>query len=293
MYRRPVSLLGSRVLQSAATSVRVAITLLLPISNTAPDAAFGYERRVKMVKNMNETKKVLHFPTVAQPNIEDALSQFLKDQQKRLKTRTFNRYEEVIDLLRHCLNGHGYHELDNSSEVALYEKLYFQKNLEFCSIFGPEKVLSSLANFLNYFMIRKVMASEALLQAAGIVTKKLVKWLEENRFIGSDMADRGMRLAAEAARELPAAERLARLLYEYAQSHAPRYWTSELDDYFIIDQIHPGILILSGAAGSGIVEVRVPREITEHCRKGWQVNLLLGKTRNGWCILETGNVYPN
>jgi hypothetical protein len=242
---------------------------------------------------MNESKKVLYFPTVSQPSIDEVLTLFLKDQQRRLKPRTFNRYEEVIDLLRHCLNGHGYHELDNASEVALYEKLYFQKNLEFCFIFGPEKIVSSLPNFLNYFMIRKVMASEALLQAAGVVAKKLVKWLEERGFIGKELAERVTRLAAEAARELPAAERLARLMYEYAQSHAPRYWTAELDDYFVIDQVHPGILILSGMATSGIVEVRVPKEITDHCRKGWQVNLLLGKTRNGWCILETGNVYPN
>jgi len=245
------------------------------------------------VKKMSESNKVINFPTVSQPSIDEVLTLFLKDQQKRLKPRTFNRYEEVIDLLRHCLNGHGYHELDNSSEVALYEKLYFQKNLEFCFIFGPEKIVSSLPNFLNYFMIRKVMASEALLQAAGVVAKKLVKWLEENGYVGREIAERITRLAAEAARELPAAERLARLIYEYAQSHAPRYWTAELDDYFVIDQIHPGILILSGMATSGIVEVRVPKEITDHCRKGWQVNLLLGKTRNGWCILETGNVYPN
>ena len=128
-----------------------------------------------MVTNMSESKKVLHFPTVSRPSIEEVLTLFLKDQQKRLKPRTFNRYEEVIDLLRHCLNGHGYHDLDNSSEVALYEKLYFQKNLEFCFIFGPEKIVASLGNFLNYFMIRKVMASEALLQAAGIVTQKTGK----------------------------------------------------------------------------------------------------------------------
>ena len=101
--------------------------------------------RADMVIKMSESKKVLHFPTIAQPNIEEVLTLFLKEQQKRLKTRTLNRYEEVIDLLRHCLNGHGYHDLDNSSEVALYEKLYFQKNLEFCLIFGPEKILSSLS----------------------------------------------------------------------------------------------------------------------------------------------------
>jgi hypothetical protein len=242
---------------------------------------------------MKKSSKVLYFPTVAEPNIERVFEGFLRDQQRRLKTRTYHRYEEVIDLLRHCLNGYGYHELDTSSEVALYEKLYFQKNLEFCVIFGPDKIIPSLSHFLNYFMIRKVMASEALLQATGTVTKKLIKWLEEREYIDSEHAKRASRIASEAARELPAAERLARLLYEYAQSHAPRYWTSELDDYFIIEKVHPGVLFLSGASASGIVEVRVPKEITDHCRVGWQINLLLGKTRNGWCILETGNVYPS
>ena len=137
------------------------------------------------------------------------------------------------------------------------------------------------------------MASESLLQGAGTVTKRLIKWLEERGYIEEEQSSRGMRLAAEAARELPAAERLARLLYEYAQNHAPRYWTAELDDYFLIEKVNPGFLILSGLSTSGIVEVRVPKEITDHCRLGWQINLLLGKTRNGWCILETGNVYPS
>ncbi|MDY0038839.1 MAG: hypothetical protein RBS57_00890 [Desulforhabdus sp.] len=242
---------------------------------------------------MKSRSNVLHFPTIATPNLEDVFARFLKDQQRRLKPRTYRHYEEVIDLLRHCLNGYGYHELDNSSDVALYEKLYFHKNLEFCVIFGPGKILPSLSNFLNYFMIRKVMASEALLQAAGTVTKKLLKWLEDRGYIDREQAVKGSRIAAEAARELPAAERLARLLYDYAQNHAPRYWTSELDDYFTVEEMEPGVLSLSGATTTDLVEVKVPKEITDHCKLGWQLNLLLGKTRNGWCILETGNVYPN
>jgi len=242
---------------------------------------------------MNKECKVLVFPTVAEPNIEKVFAQFLKEQQKRLKTRSYHRYEEVVDLLRHCLNGYGYHDLDSSSDIALYEKLYFQKNLEFCVIFGPEKILPVLPHFLNYFMIRKVMASESLLQASGTVVKKLIRWLEENSHMDREQAIKMTRIAAEAARELPAAERLARLLYEYAQNHAPRYWTSELDDYFIIEKVQPGELFLSGGSTSGLLEVRVPKDITDHCREGWQVNLLLGKTRNGWCILETGNVYPS
>lgn len=244
------------------------------------------------MNKMNNRTNVLHFPTIAEPNIEDVFARFLKSQQQRLKPRTYHRYEEVIDLFRHCLNGYGYHELDSSSEVALYEKFYFQKNLEFCVIFGPDKVLPSLSNFLNYFMIRKVMASETLLQAAGTVSKKLIKWMEENGYSGLEEARKASEIASEAAKELPAAERLARLLYDFSQSHAPRYWTSELDDYFTIDEIQPGILHLSSMSSNDMVELKVPTEITDHCRVGWQVNLLMGKTRNGWCILETGNVYP-
>lgn len=244
----------------------------------------------EMMKNRNN---VLRFPTVSEPNIEDVLALFLRGQQRRLAPRTYRRYEEIIDLLKHCLNGYGYHELDNSSEIALYEKLYFHKNLEFCVIFGPEKVLPSISNFLNYFMVRKVMASEAMLQAAGTVTKKLIKWMEESGYAPPEEARKASEIACEAARELPAAERLARLLYEYAQIHAPRYWTSELDDYFTVDEVQPGALRLSGLSTNGSVQIKVPKDITDHCRVGWQVNMLLGKTRNGWCILETGNVYPN
>jgi hypothetical protein len=243
-----------------------------------------------MIENRSN---VLQFPTLASPNIEDVFSRFLKSQQRRLKGRTYRRYEEVIDLLRHCLNSYGYHELENSSDIALYEKFYFHKNLEFCVIFGPEKIVASLSNFLNYFMIRKVMASEALLQASGTVTKRLVKWMEEQGQIEAEEAAKAVAIASEAARELPAAERLARLLYDYAQNHAPRYWTAELDDYFTIETVEPGVLILSGISATGMVEVLVPKEITDHCRVGWQINLLLGRTRNGWCILETGNVYPS
>jgi hypothetical protein len=245
-----------------------------------------------LANKRRDTSKVLPFPSIAQPSIEDVLDGFLKDQRQRLKPRTFQRYEEVIDLLRHCLNGYGHHELDRSSEVTLYERLYFQKNIEFCAIFGPDKIPPALNNFLNYFMIRKVMATEALLQAAGTVMRKLVKWLEEHGHIGKEEAINGEQIASEATRELPAAERLARLLYNFAQHYAPRHWTDELDDYFTIEEVKPDTLILSGASMSGVVEVRVPQEISDHCKEGWMVNLLLGKTPHGWCILETGNVYP-
>lgn len=240
-----------------------------------------------------QTSKVVPFPTVADPNIEDVLKAFLTVQKRRLKPRTYRRYEEVISLLEHCLNLYGYQELESSSETTLYMRLSDYKNLAFCVIFGPEKIISGLSTFLGYFMIRKVVGSESLLRSTGTVTKKLIKWLLEQGHINEDMSSKALQIALEAAHELPAAERLARMLYEYAQNHAPRHWSAELDDYFTVEELAPTSLYLSGVSSdTGIVEVEVPKEITEHCKIGWQINLLLGETRRGWCILETGNVYP-
>lgn len=244
------------------------------------------------MKKAQGSPKILQFPTVARPNIDQVLEEFLKEQKKRLKLRTFRRYEEIIELLRHCLNGYGHHDLLRSVEITLYEKLYLQKNLQFCAIFGPEKILPSINNFLNYFMIRKVVASEALLQAAGTVARKLARWLGEKGYVDQYESLQAEKIAADAARELPAAERLARLLYTFTQRYAPRHWTDELDDYFVIEKVEPGILFLSGTATSEPVELKIPKEISDYCREGWTLNLLLGKTPQGWCILESGNVYP-
>jgi hypothetical protein len=237
--------------------------------------------------------KLLYFPTVADPTIDEVFAIFLRDQKKRLQPRTFRNYEEIIELFQHCLNGYAHQELTRPAELSLYEKLYFHKNMEFCAIFGPDKILSGLGAFLNYFMLRKVMASESFLRASGTVTNRLVKWLVEKGYVRPEQAKEASRLAINAGKQLPAAERLARLLYDYAQSHAPRYWTSELDDYFTVQAIRPGILVLCGVTGgTGIIELKVPQDIVKHCKVGWQINLLLGRTPSGWYILETGNVYP-
>ena len=97
------------------------------ISDCLRSDVFGVEY---LGHEMKKKTKVIDFPKIAEPNIDAVFAEFLKDQQDRLKLKSYQRYEEVIDLFRHCLNGSGYHELDDSSEVILYERLYFQKNHE-------------------------------------------------------------------------------------------------------------------------------------------------------------------
>jgi hypothetical protein len=88
------------------------------------------------------------------------------------------------------LNGYAANSLDKS-QYELWEELFNaegDKHREFCDIFGPEHILPNVGEFLNYFMIRKVMAGQDLLRASGTVTKKLAKWLAAKGYATADEA---------------------------------------------------------------------------------------------------------
>ena len=88
---------------------------------------------------------------------------------------------------------------------------------EFCEVFGPEHILPNLGEFLDYFMIRKVIAGKATLRAAGTVTKKLAKWLSEKGYVKAKDAEAAAERSGDAARELPEADELASLLHDFAE----------------------------------------------------------------------------
>lgn len=224
-------------------------------------------------------------------NIDDVLIGFLADQRQRLAPRTYGRYEEVVGLLRSCLNNYGHEELDEV-EHGWFDAAYERDEEAFVHLFGPDKLVGGLAGFLGYFMVRKVIAGEDLLRAAGTVTKRLGRWLEEHGYVDSsvaaDVADRG----AEAARDLPRAERLASMLFDLAeQSDLDLDALNDSDvveDYLTIERVEPLALWFE----RGIGPVKVPKTASDLARPGWSVNVVLARVLNAWQFVEVGNVYP-
>ncbi len=224
--------------------------------------------------------------------IDDVLTEFLAAQEQRLAARTFANYRTVIDLLRHCLNGYGHQYLDED-ERARFEAAFDAGDEEaFVHLFGPEKIAEVVGEFLDYFMVRKVMAGEELLRAAGTVTKKLAKWMAANGYLDAEAAGEAVERGAGAARDLPRAERLSRLLDEHAQRVAKDYQRDPdddvVDDYYTIERVEPGALWLTG----GIGPVNVDTTASSLARPGWSVYLVLSRSPRGWEVLEAGNVYP-
>lgn len=83
------------------------------------------------------------------------------------------------------MNGYAYQSL-SKAESALFEKHYNavgQEHKEFCHLFGLDKITENTGEFLDHFLIRKVMAGGNFKRLAGTVIKKVSKWLTEKAFI--------------------------------------------------------------------------------------------------------------
>ena len=246
--------------------------------------------------------KIIKIPRVANPTIEQVFQEFLAEQRKRLKPRTFGKYKDVIHLLTHHLDGYG-HEYLSEQESVLFDKSYSAKgkaHREFCQVFGPEKIPENLHMFLSYFMIRKVMAGADLKRAAGAVTKKLSTWLAAKGYIAEKQAQEGADQGAEAARDLPRAERAAQILFDavddlgvdpndLADEHYLEF------DHFTIGKVESGKLWLELSEGGkkhSYGPIPVPNTVTKLLREGWDISCSLGRVRGKWRIVEVANVYP-
>lgn len=233
-------------------------------------------------------------PVSERPTIEQVLAEFLEVQRARLAVGTYRRYQEIVELLKLCLNGYGHGYL-GEGELRRFEEAYAAGDEEaFCHLFGPEKIVQVLDEFLGYFMIRKVgYGGQSLMRAAGTVTKRLSAWLAERGYVAPAAADRAVGRAAAAARELPRAERLRDILYEAAGRAEPIDLEAlsdedHVDDHLTIDRVEPGALWFEGNIGP----VAVPLEASALAHAGWSVNVALVRTPRGWRLLEVGNVYP-
>src|SRR5688572_7583368 len=92
-----------------------------------------------------------------QLTVDEALTRFLDEQQERLAPRTFRNYEDVVDLLRDCLNGYGPNILPKV-DYDRWRRAYDTGDEDaFCTEMSADHIVDMLDEFLGYFMVRKVI----------------------------------------------------------------------------------------------------------------------------------------
>ena len=218
--------------------------------------------------------------------ISQVFDEFLADQKARLSPRTFSNYQSIIDLFRHYLEsywpGHDQNE---------YKRITSQGGT-FCDTFGPEEILGGYFEFLGYFMPNKVMGGKELMQASGTVTKKLAKWLAEKGY--AEETELAQSRAKEAAKQLPAAQDVLRLLEVFVDINPAGPSKNEIEDHFTITKIESGKLWLEPlVADEGVIgPIPVPVQVTKKCGKMWDISGVVVKTKEGWRFREIWNVSP-
>jgi hypothetical protein len=225
--------------------------------------------------------------------IDEALDRFLADQRERTSEKTFRRYQDVVQLLRHSLDGYAYSWLDENERQRWEKELEANEEGAFCRLFGPEKIPEHLGAFLGDFMVRKVFASQELLKASGTVTGKLVRWLSQHGCIDDQSAQDASEQARDAARDLPVADRLGMMLHDLAANSpdidpdqvAEQDWA---EDYLAITDVEPGKIWFEGGVGP----ITVPQKASDLARPGWSMHITAARLNDAWRLLEIGFVYP-
>jgi hypothetical protein len=230
----------------------------------------------------------------ARPTISEVLAEYLTEEKERLAPRTFAKYEQVVQLLKSSLNGYAYSGL-GENERALWERHFNAEGAdhrEFCDIFGAEHIVPNVSEFLNYFMAHKVMAEVGLLRTSGTVIKKLGRWLAQHGYVAIEDAALAVGQGDEAARNLPAAAKLATLLYDLTTARfAPH--ESDIEGRFGITKVEPRrIWLRDEDDGREYGAFQLPEAATKLCRVGWTITGTVRQSGSGWRLVEAFGVYP-
>jgi len=226
------------------------------------------------------------------PTIDQALESFLTAKRAATKPPAFRNYADIVDLLTHSLNGYAYDSLDRFERRRWEQAFEAGDEAAFTRLFGPDKIPPHLGEFLGYFMIRKVIVPATLTAAAGRVTKELVEWMAEQGWIEAAALADAVERSDDAARDLPRAERLGRMLHEQAQGTRIDQSALADEDYvedtLWIERVDPRALWFEGDIGP----VPVSAAAAKLAQPGWSMYVVLGRTAGTWHVLEVGNVYP-
>ena len=226
-------------------------------------------------------------------SIDEALARFLAAQRERLASSTYARYENIVDLLRICLNSYGYQSLTGAEAQAWREAFDSGDEEAFTRLCGPEQIVENYGEFLGYFMVRKVVGSKQQLRDAGTVTKRLARWLAEQGYVDAGAAEDARDRAADAGRELPRADELGEHLFRLAQQTRLPVDVDEIADEDWVEDNLPITRVEDGRLWfDGIGPVEVPSAASDLAEVDWAVTVVLVRLDRQWRLAEVGMVYP-
>jgi hypothetical protein len=226
------------------------------------------------------------------PTINQVLDRFLEEHATGGDRFGVESYKETVVLLQTSLESYGHASLFHEDDLRLLEAGTEDGADDFCSIFGPDKLLDHYYEFLYTYLVSKVLPRPGLRATVASISGDLAAWLGALGFVAARLAADASEIARAAAEVLPRAEVLGTRLYESMQAHRP-VGLELLDrndiyeSFATITRIEPGELWFDDRG-----PVAVGNAASDAAEIGWEVNVVLGRCPEGWCLLELGFVYP-
>jgi len=220
--------------------------------------------------------------------INESIDAFLEESSGKLSKNTANKYQYVLELF------HDY--------LANYAELSHEENKDTGIVLTADTQElhdGQVANFLEWFLIRKVIGPAWLNTSAPGIIKKYIQWLDKRRLLAEGAMDDAFETAKKAAKDLPRVEKAAALLYKLCNKNSDRFIAVDFDD----EDYNEGYGEVTGIIEDKLYlhyeyedkktgPVQITKEIAKLLKKCDTINLVVGRKGKLWYPLEVGNVYP-
>ena len=218
--------------------------------------------------------------------IEQSMKLFLKELSNNLSAKTFQRYEYVLHLF--------YNYLENYGELS-----YEENKAGNIILTADTKEMNEghISDFLEWFLIKKVIGPVWMNTSAPGIIQKYIKWLHKNGLLAEGIIDDVIKITKKAAKDLPRVEKAASLLYELCIENRGKFsldnfkYEDYMEGYGEIIGIEEDNLYLN-YDDEKIGPIHITKEIAGYLKEGDIVNLVVRRKGNLWYPLEVGNVYP-
>lgn len=218
--------------------------------------------------------------------IDKSMQLFLKETSNKLSPKTTQKYDYVLDLF------HDY--------LANYAELSYEENKDEGIILTADTQElhdGQVSNFLEWFLIRKVIGPAWLYTSAPGIMQKYIKWLNKKGLLAEGAMDDVIETTKKASKDLPRVEKAAALLYKLCDKNSERFSVDDFEDEDYMEG-YGEVIEISGDKlhldyeGEKTGPIQITKEIAGYLKKGDTVNLVAVRKGKLWYSVEAGNVYP-
>jgi len=218
--------------------------------------------------------------------IDKSMQLFLKEISDKRSLKTVQKYHDVLSLF------HDY--------LANYAELPYEEHKDKGIVLTAETQEledGQVSNFLEWFLIRKVIGPYWLMTSAPGIMKAYIKWLDSKRLLAEGSMDDIVEISRKTIKDLPRVEKAASLLYTLCNKNNDRFSGHDFKDenymegYGVVIGMIENNLHLS-YDGEKTGPIQITKEIAACLKKGDTVNLVVVRKGKLWYPIEAGNVYP-